>query len=53
MLETTIKVSREFRLKLKKAKKIDQTYQEFLEEKLPPFPFDDDYRFVVDWCDKN
>ena len=47
--ETTIKVSNSFKLKLKKAKKLDQTYQEFLEEKLPPsFPFDDDYRHVVD-----
>jgi len=53
MLDTTIKVSREFKQKLKRAKKIDQTYQKYLEEKLPPFPCDDDYRFVVDWSDKD
>ena len=53
MYETTIKVSNAFKQKLKKAKKLDQTYQEFLEEKLPPiFPFDDVERYVVDWCDK-
>jgi len=33
-LETTIKVSREFRKKLKIAKKLDQTYQEYLQEML-------------------
>jgi len=49
MYETTIKVSRTFKQKLKKAKKLDQTYQEFLEEKLPPsFPFDDESHYVVD-----
>jgi hypothetical protein len=33
-LETTIKVSREFRKKLKIAKGLDQTYQEYLQEML-------------------
>ena len=33
-LETTIKVSREFRKKLKIAKGLDQTYQEYLQAQL-------------------
>lgn len=49
MLETTIKVSREFRNKISKAKRPRQSYQEYLEEVLsqnsPTFPFDNDYSF--------
>lgn len=40
VLETTIKVSRDFRRRLKQQKKIGQSYQQFLEEHLPNFLFD-------------
>ena len=47
-METTIKVSSDFRNKIAKLKQHNQTYQAFFEQVLknmPKFPFDDDYRF--------
>jgi len=48
VMETTIKVSSDFRNKIAKLKQHNQTYQAFFEQVLknmPKFPFDDDYRF--------
>jgi len=49
-METTIKVSSDFRNKIAKIKSNNQTYQAFFEqilEKTPQFSFDNDYPRVI------